>query len=164
MMNKNKGFTIVELMVSMSLFLVLISVATGTFVQTLRTQRLITDLAYANDNATQALEQIIREVRTGSGFSGSTNTLLKFVNYKNETVNYKLTGHFISRCVGNCPTDSEYQPITAPEVQVERLSFIVSGTDPSDNLASRVTIALSVKGPRDIKVNLQSTVSSRFDQ
>ncbi|OGY57121.1 MAG: hypothetical protein A3D47_00420 [Candidatus Colwellbacteria bacterium RIFCSPHIGHO2_02_FULL_43_15] len=155
------GFTIIELMVATALFLVLVAVATGTFVQTLKIQRTITELAAANDNATQAVEQMSREIRTGFNFVGSTNTILKFVNYRSEQVNYKLIGNSISRCAGSCQADTDFLPITAPEVKVEKLNFTTSGIDLTDNFPPRITITLSIPGPRGIKVNLQTTVSSR---
>lgn len=156
-MNKTKaGFSIVELLVAMSLFLTLVALATGTFIQTLKTQKIITGLSAANDNASQAIEQITREVRTGFGFSESTKSVLKFTNYKNESVSFKLMNGSITRCVGECLDDVNFRGITAPEVKVERLEFIVSGKP------TRVTIVLSIAGSKDIKVNLQTSVSSRI--
>lgn len=159
---KKSGFTIVELLVAMSLFLILVAVATGTFIQTLKTQRVITELTAANDNATQTMEQMAREIRTGLGFADSTENLLKFTNYRNESVSYKLIGNSISKCTGDCSNDADFRPITAPEVKVERLKFIISGKELTDNFPTRVTIALTVTGPKDIKVNLQTTVSARI--
>ncbi len=159
---KKSGFTIVELLVVMSLFLTLVALATGTFIQTLKTQKIITGLSAANDNASQVIEQITREVRTGFGFSESTKSVLKFTNYKNEPVSYKLIKNptskinSITRCTGECLDETNFRAITAPEVEVERLEFTVSGKP------VRVTIVLSVNGPKDIKVNLQTSVSSRI--
>lgn len=177
-MKNNKGFTIVELMVATSLFLVLLSVAILTFVQALRTQQTITELAAANDNATLSLEQMTREVRTGNTFEESTSSLLRFNNYKGEKVNYKLITNLndisnpnddtrsIGLCVGTChypnPVDTDFNAITAPEVKVDKLAFFLSGQSDTDNLATRVTIILSIAGPKGIKVNLQSTTSPRL--
>lgn len=158
---KNKGFTIVELMVAMSLFLILVAVAVGTFIQTLKTQRIIVELSAANDNATQAMEQMTREVRTGFNFVDSTDLILKFINYRSESVSYKLVGNSIARCTGECLSDTDFKPITAVEVKVEKLKFVVSGQELTDDLPTRVTITLTVAGPKDIKVNLETTISSR---
>jgi len=165
------GFTIIELLVAMSLFLILVAVATGTFIQTLKTQRTITELTAANDNATQAIEQIAREIRTGFGFTDSTENLLKFTNYHNESVSYRLEANDRILCgqkdgkvgclVRSTGDSSVWSPITAPEVKVERLKFIISGKELTDDFPVRVTIVLTVAGPKDIKVNLQTTISSR---
>ena len=155
------GFTIIELLVAMSLFLILVAVATGTFIQTLRTQRVITELTAANDNATQNIEQIAREIRTGFNFVDSTDNILKFVNYRSEQVSYKLINNSVTRCVGSCVSDNEFKPTTAPEVKVERLKFIISGKELTDEFPTRVTIILTVLGPKNIRVNLETTVTSR---
>ena len=165
------GFTIVELLVAMSLFLILVAVATGTFIQTLRTQRVITELTAANDNATQTIEQMAREVRTGFGFTDSTQDILKFTNYRNELVSYKLEASDRTLCdqidgkvgciVRSTDNGNIWRPITAPEVRVERLRFRYLGKELTDKFPTRVTIVLTVTGPKDIKVNLETTVSSR---
>ena len=169
MMNRimKKGFTVIELMVAMSMFLILIGVATGTFLETLKMQRIITQLAAANDNATQAVEQIGREIRTGYSFQQSTADTLEFVNYKDETVLYKLESSDKVKCsqdtgpVG-CLLRSNnggntWSAITAPEVRVKRFTPTVIGAD----TLPRVTLIISIAGPRNIDVNLQTTVSTR---
>jgi len=152
-----KGFTIIELMVSMSMFLVLIGVATGTFLETLRTQKIITELSAANNNATQAVEQIGREIRTGYSFEQSTTPdILKFVNYKNEIVTYKLDNNSIVKSNDG----NTWNAITAPEVKVKRFNvYVVTGA----NTMSRVTIVMSIAGPKNIDVNLQTTISTRVN-
>ncbi len=170
-----RGFTIIELMVSMSMFLILIGVATGTFLETLRTQKIITELSAANNNATQAVEQIGREIRTGYSFEQLTppdtpSDILKFVNYKNETVAYKLESSNNVACgqaIGSvgCLLRSNdggntWNAITAPEVKVKRFNvYVVTGA----NTMSRVTIVMSIEGPKNIDVNLQTTISTRVN-
>ena len=66
-MNK-KGFTMIELLVAMGLFVVVMGIASTVFVQSLRAQRSIVALMAANDNASLSLEQMMREIRTGSNF------------------------------------------------------------------------------------------------
>lgn len=162
-LNSKSGFTVVELMVSMALFVVLTALSAGIFIQTLRTQRLITALSAANDNATQTIEQIAREVRTGFIFSvPSTNDVLKFTNYKSEAVVYKLVGNSVGRCVGvaECDNDANFKLITPPEVKVKSLKFILKGAV-KDNLSPRVTILLRISTVNNIETNLQTTASAR---
>ena len=173
-MKNSAGFTVIELMVAMSMFLILIGVATGTFLETLRMQRIITELSAANNNATQAIEQIGREIRTGYSFQQSTADVLWFVNYKNEVVLYKLENSDSVACgqaVGavGClllskDGGSTWSAITAPEVKVKRFKVIVTGVDASDQFSPRVTLVISIAGPRNIDVNLQTTVSARVSE
>lgn len=169
------GFTVIELMVAMSMFLVLIGVATGTFLETLRMQKVITELTAANNNATQAIEQISREIRTGFNFQESTKDILKFVNYKSELVWYKLgtsndsdvcdqTGDAVGCLLKSNDGGSTWSAITAPEVKVKRFDVIVAGAEGTDLFPPRVTLVISIAGPKNIDVNLQTTISSRVSE
>jgi prepilin-type N-terminal cleavage/methylation domain-containing protein len=165
--NSNNGFTVVELIVSMALFVVLAALASGTFIQTLRTQRMITSLAAANDNATQTLERITREIRTGFIFSVPSEGILKFINYEGDAVTYKMISDSsgsgsVGKCVGDtgCDEDKNFKLITPPEVKIKNLKFRLKG-DVNDGFAPRVTIVLEVASVNDMKTNLQTTVSAR---
>ncbi len=170
--NKNSGFTLVELLVSSSLFVILIALATGTFIQALRAQRFVTNFSVSMDNAALSIEQMAREIRLGFSFnaSGEIDTL-NFINSTGDTVNYrrivydggKAAG--VGRCIGSaavCSQDSDYEPITSPDVNVSNLKFILMGAQSGDGLPPRITILLSVTGEKSVNINLQTTVSSRI--
>jgi len=59
------GFTLVELLVSIALFSVLVSIAAGGFVRALRSERQITAMVSTESNISIALEEMTREMRTG---------------------------------------------------------------------------------------------------
>ena len=161
---ENSGFTLVELMIASGLFIILISIATGAFINTLRTQRIITNLSESLNNTSFAIEQIAREVRVGFGFDNGGNTL-EFTNSSGNDVVYSLKnnsdgngdGQGIERCEeGVC------RMITAPEVNISNLEFILQGDLEGDREPPRVTILISVMGEKGIKVNMQTTISSRI--
>ena len=85
---KRHGFTIIELLIAMGLFAILISVVSGIFVRSLRAQRVTVALIAANNNASLAIEQMAREIRTGQSFSAVIDQL-RFINAKGETVTYR---------------------------------------------------------------------------
>lgn len=60
---KTSGFTIVELMVAITLFLVVISIASAVFLAGTRTQRAALGFLGVNQNVSQVFEQIERELR-----------------------------------------------------------------------------------------------------
>jgi len=68
-----KGTTLVELLVSLSVFSIFITVAIGGFVQALTNQRIVLKLVAATDNMSMVLEQMAREMRVGTKFYTSTN-------------------------------------------------------------------------------------------
>jgi len=63
---KTKGFTIVELVVALGIFVVIITVATSILLSSLRSLRQVAHQAGAMDNISLAMEQMAREVRMGA--------------------------------------------------------------------------------------------------
>jgi len=171
----NKGFTIIELMVAASVFLIIVALSMGVFIQTLRTQRTLTAVTAANESASQVLEQITRGARTGYNFVLSPDyknaNTLSFIsaNENNKTVTYSwgpciaaakngVTNNCIKKNDGTTTSD-----ITPPDTNIEKLKFWSSGVDPADSAPPRITILMTV-GTRDtvnIETNLETTVSAR---
>ncbi|MDE2000963.1 MAG: four helix bundle protein [Patescibacteria group bacterium] len=162
-LNARKGFTLVELLVTMTLFLVVVSIATSVFISTLRTQRETVALIAANSNASLTLEQMSREIRTGTGFvmKGSD---LAFTNAKSESVEYHLDSgtHTLQRSTDGGAT---FLPLTADNVSVQRATFRLWNGDPAVPYPPRITIALGVGAvgvPFTTSVaNLEVSVSAR---
>lgn len=60
-----KGFTLVELLVTVGLFAIIITIAAGGFANAIRTQRQVASLIASQSNVSLALEQMSRQIRTG---------------------------------------------------------------------------------------------------
>lgn len=155
---RSRGFTMVELLVAMSLFIVVISLVSGVFVRALRTQRTIVALIAANGNAALTIEQMMREIRTGKSFSVTGNEL-SFVNAKDESVSYNL-GTDATKGLGFLARNT--QRLTAENVDVKKLDFTLLNTPP---YPPRITISLqvgAVNAPASEPViSLQTTISAR---
>lgn len=160
-LKENMGFTLVELMISSSVFVILIAVVSGTFINALRTQRIITNLSESMNNASFAIEEMSREIRVGFGF-GVVGDSLSYLNSFGDEIVYRRDEHDdtgvygIERC-----ENSSCEFVTSPDVNIENLEFILQGTEEGDGLPPRVTILMTVLGEREIRVNLQTTISSR---
>jgi len=161
---KNKrGFTMVELLVAMTLFIIFIMIASGSFIRALRTQRAIVALIAANDNASLSIEQMAREVRTGASFSSTNGNDLDFINAYNIEVTYRLNNNTIERGEGG----ANFKPITAANVKINSLSFYLRGNLAGDNYPPRITISLNVSPSnilniQNISTNFETTVSARL--
>ncbi len=69
----NKGFTLVELLVSIAIFSMVFVSASGAFVSVLDAYQKITKTRVSVDNLTNALESLVREAKTGTNYHcGST--------------------------------------------------------------------------------------------
>lgn len=160
------GFTLLELVVAISLFLMVVALSTGVFVNALRTQREILKITAANGNVSQAIEQIAREIRTGHDFQNSTQSEIKFINYRGDRVGYRMIdGGLIGRCADPivlCTDSDTYTPITSEKVRVSTVNFRYMGISKTDDLPTRVTIVIGVEGIKGVENYFQTTVSSKI--
>lgn len=70
-----KGFTLIEMLVTVGLFTIIITIAVGGFTNAIRTQREVSSILSAESNVSITLEEMAREVRTGYLFcNGIGNT------------------------------------------------------------------------------------------
>lgn len=158
---RHNGFTIVELLIAMTLFIVIVGISVGSFVRALRAQQNIIGLIASNDNASLTFEQMAREMRTGKNLTRLSDSSLRFQNALGETVTYSLSNNQLVREVGGVQT-----VLTASNVHVQRLQFFLITEDGNGrSIQPRVTITMRVSSPkRDIKevyTDLQTTVSPR---
>jgi len=166
------GFTLIEALVAVGLFGIVISVAVGGFVKALRTQSQITALLSANGNASLAIEQIAREVRTGYKFTCNPDLQfglckdLSFTNSAGNQVVYLLENvngrGFITKSDSSLGAP---QNVTADNVDVKYLVFSLRGEERGDGEPPRITISIGVTpagNASDISVTrIQTTVSAR---
>lgn len=169
--NSSSGFTLIELMVAMAVFLILVSLSTSVFIQTLRTQRTIDSVTADNESASEALEQMARDIRTGYNFTapdvnsqGIAHDLVFSSAQENATVGFKLSNQSVARCIDTCQTDSDYKPVTPPGVNISDLSFIpVNLTSGVPRITILMTVSASTSGGTSSNINtyLETTVSAR---
>jgi prepilin-type N-terminal cleavage/methylation domain-containing protein len=60
-----KGFTLIEMLITVGLFTIVITIAVGAFTNAIRTERQVSSLISAESNVSLALEQMTREIRNG---------------------------------------------------------------------------------------------------
>jgi type II secretory pathway pseudopilin PulG len=148
------SFTVVELLMAMSVFAILVTMAVGVFIQGLRSQRLLIYLMAVNNNAGLVLEQMAREIRTGYKFNSSGGSL-SFTNFEGENVSYSLAA-------GRITKNSIH--LTAPDANIRYLSFFVNQQQGNICNPWRITIFMEVASRKIGVVQtapLQTTVSSR---
>lgn len=155
-LKSNKGFTLIELIVAMAIFVVVISLTMGIFVKAIEGQRKVKAIQNVQENARFVLERMAREIRM-STINTSAGNNLGITAYKvtgDESVIYSLSGDQILR---------NGEAVTSSQIQVSQLKFYVN-QDP--NIQDRVTIMIAVqniaqKPKQQVKINLQTTISLR---
>ncbi len=179
----NSGFTLIEVLVSMSIFSIVMLVATGAVFSVIEANRKSHSLKSVMTNLNFALESMMRDIRVGTRYAcdGSGDCPIspgaRFL-YKanrdvdgdsfydpldnNDQIEYALSGGRIEkRIYGTSP--STY-PITAEEITITDLKFYVIGTGNSDGKQPKVVFTISgYSGAGNSKsdFNIQTTVSQR---
>lgn len=162
----SSGFTLIEALVAVSMFLILLGAVMGIFTTFTRQQRSGIAQATLLGEAQSAVEVLEREVRTGfsNTFTGSGSTF-RMRNQNNDCATYALSSDRITR---------QDIPITSSAVEVRSLEFTVvrpsvdPGTPPQVPILTgeqgRVTVRMRVcpKGINDNRcLQLQTTLTSR---
>jgi prepilin-type N-terminal cleavage/methylation domain-containing protein len=163
---KNKGFTILELLVATTLFTVVVTSVSSSFIGIIDSYRKATAMRLVMDNLNASIESMVRGLKTGTTYHcGSTGTKtdpfdcasgLNYIAFETATglassatdqVVYCLggtagcsaTANQIFRSTDGGSTFLAVTP-TPPAVSITQLLFFVTGTTPNDNLQPRVVI------------------------
>jgi len=156
-----RGFTIVELIVTTFVFSVISIIVATNFVDILRLQRRGFGAQAIQEETLFAVDMMTREIRVSQikspNDSGCNATSLSIDHPVNGPIVYFANGGLISKTVGGTTF-----PITSSKVNFSRLNFCIRGSG-IDGEQPRVTIITSVR-PRngeDLQFDIQTSVSSR---
>jgi len=143
-----------ELTVALGIFAVVMVISAGILLNSLKTARYVANQARAVDNISLAMEQMVREIRTGSGILFSSDGFTKqieFTNYEGEGVTYSFCG--TRMCRNSLPITTENTIITG--------GFIV--TDFGDTKTPRITVAVKATDTKgNVLGSIQTAVSARL--
>lgn len=172
----SRGFTLIELMVSLSVFIIIMTVSLGSILSVLSSNEKSQTKKTSMDNLNFALESISRTIRFGTNFAcGTTASNPPAANdcvaggasfsvrdSNGALVVYSLSNGQIMKAVNNGTAN----PVTSGEVSITRLTFYVFNSSLWPEVGQpRVVISLSgtvgVKTATKSVFNLQTTVSQR---
>jgi len=169
---KNSGLTLIEVLVAMSIFAVVISVAIGIFVSGSSSQRKILGINTAQREAGYLMEIISRELRMAKAIDSTQENLeddiIEFTNYNSDPIIYCK-----ANSSGDCVSGGKYlsrdgASISSSDIRIESIMFYV--TEEFDGLPAGVkkqpivTIVMKVRSMdgSDVKFTLQNSVSLRL--
>lgn len=162
-----KGFTLVEIMVSLAIFSLVMVVALGAFLKIVDLNKRAQSVESAVNNLTFTIEALTRELRTGQSYSTATWPLSFIGKYdsSNQPIYYayRLDSNRIQRAtrVGSMPVAGDFSYTTSPNVKITTLSFnLVANTIPMVNIyaAGEVGSVEKAKATFDI----QTSISQRL--
>jgi len=160
-----KGFTLIEMMTAVSVFLVVMTISMGAILSIFDANRKSESSKTVMDNLNFAVEAMSREIRFGKNYHCGTggnitlpqnclsgDSFISFLSSDGIQIVYKLTGSSIEKSVDGGNT---YIAVTAPEININSLAFFVVGANPPpDTLQPKVLIKIS--GNAGTKINTMS--------
>src|SRR3989344_1216880 len=167
-----KGFTLIELMVAVSIFIIIMTISMGSIIGILDANRKSRSLKTVLNNLNLAVESMSKEMRFGKNYhcgSGtitepqncpSGGTLMSFLSSDDLQITYRLNGTTIEKKT----EDEIYLPVTGPEITIDDLTFFTFGAAKVDLLLSNVIIKIKSHagtGKGQSNFTLQTLVSQR---
>jgi type II secretory pathway pseudopilin PulG len=184
--NLNKGFTLIEMMVAMLVFILIIGAAISILVSAIRLQKYNLTYFKITDETSYVLEYISRQARmarrdsAGSCIAINSRFEIKqipapaplgaiglmFVDSNGACKGYFLNSSYSRIKEYNKPSggSGSVLDLTPDDTEVSLLNFGISGQSGTDSLQPRVAISMIVKGKNQgvqPVANIQTTISVR---
>jgi len=145
-----KGFTLIELMTSVTIFAIIMTISLGSILGIFDANRKTRSMKTVMNNLNLSIETMSKEMRYGKNYHcGSGNlttpqncaggdTLMSFLSSEGNQITYSFSSSAITKQVDN----NQAVPITAPEVVIDSLTFYTFGASVSDTLQPKVIIRI----------------------
>ncbi|MBU1557669.1 type II secretion system GspH family protein [Patescibacteria group bacterium] len=165
-----KGFALIEVIISVALFSVVMTVGIGSLLNMISANKKSQSLKVVVNNINLAMEGMSKEIRVGYDYNcgfltggdcsvGSDS--IYFTSKNGESIVYRLDGGVIQKSVAG----GSFNSITAQDTVIYNLTFYVLGSSSSDFIQPRVIIIVrGYKGDRvkdKLEFDLQTTVTQR---
>jgi len=168
-----KGFTLIEIMTSVSVFAIIMVISMGAILGIFEANRKSRTLKAIMNNLNLAVESMSKEMRFGTNYhcgeSGSLtvpqncpggDTLVSFLSSEGRQITYRINNQTLEKKVDS----ASYSAITAPEVVIDNLTFYTLGAGTGNTLQPKVVIKVqghSGSGKERSNFTLQTLVSQR---
>lgn len=166
----NKGFTLIEILTSLGLFMVVMTISMGAILGIFDANRKTQSLKIVMDNLNFALESMSREIRYGTNYhcgagggnltnplncpSGSTQ--ISFLSSDNIQIVYRQNGSQIEKSTNG---GASFIAVTAPEINIDNLEFYTFGAGNAAVNTLQPKVIIKLQGRAGSKENTQSVFS-----
>lgn len=173
----NKGFTLIEMMISVALFSILMVAVLGIFnysvkahEKILNSQEILNQTSYAMEYMSRSLRMAQKDIagtdclgdvaNAGKTYINPVANSIKFINYGGDCQEFYLDGNILKEKIG-----VDGVPLISSEFIVNSINFEISG-DGDDNLQPRITIFLDIETntadpDKHTQLKIQTSVSQR---
>lgn len=185
-----RGFSLVEMIVSLGIFTIVLFIATSAFLTVVNADRKSRSTRIAMDNLNLALEDMSRRIKTGSSYNcGDTpdatldcaspgEDSFKFIDQDNDPIIYKWaqgSQQIPAGCGSNyvdgqgcilrtIPHSTSFMLATSPEIDLTKLKFIVSGSTFGDVFQPVAVVMIDGSlgvDPKKTTFKIQTTITQR---
>jgi prepilin-type N-terminal cleavage/methylation domain-containing protein len=172
-MEKERGFTLVEMIVAVALFAVVMLVSVGALLALVGANRKAQALQSVMNNLNIALDGMVRSVRMGTdyrcnggGDCANGGDVLSFVPFGggDRWVYFAEDGRLYKSTTGSTVDGF---PMTAPNIEIDSLEFYVVGTTRGDDVQPKVVaVVKGTAGGSQVKTtttfSIQATAVQRI--
>ncbi len=175
-----KGFTLIEMLVAVSIFAVAAVISSGVLLSASDAQQKILSLSVVQDNLSYVFDIMGKEVRTGKSYhcgitaddfsdiprdcASPGGPSFTFRNSAGDKITYRINSGRIEKVLNGNPATSLI--LTSSDANITSLTFYVVGAPANDHLQPRLTIVLrgtsGLKEKIKSRLNIQTTISQRL--
>lgn len=165
------GFTLMEMIVSIALFSFVMLAATSVILSVVDANRKAQGLKITINNLSLAIENMARNLRTGTSYMYADNdgtcdvpgaNGVRFLDqYGNDTI-YRLSDGAID-VYGGVGGQPDYFPITSPDISVDRLCFYIGGITTDDETQPNIFLTIGGVVNAGTAIGAKEKTTSRFD-
>lgn len=145
-----KGFTLVELIVSVGLFATVMTLSAGAYLLMISLNRQSQAIASGIDNLSFALETLTRSIRTGTAYGCGTSSatpgndcatggsffvftdastgVSRTISYRKSTATSECAPGASGQCIVRSINSGSWLPVTDASVNISNLTFYLSGS------------------------------------
>lgn len=166
---RNKGFTLIEILVSLSVFVIVMTISLGAILSVTDMNEKVRTRKTAIDNLNFALDSMSRTIRFGTVYHcgggtistpadcASGDTSMSVLASDGNRVTYSFSGGSLTKSI-NSGTPVAF---TSPEINITSVKFRVFGSAPYASDASNLQpqAIITVQGTVGTKTKSQSTFS-----
>ncbi len=163
---KKSGFTLIETMISVSIFVVVITIGIGSLMTIVSANKKLQIQRQTIDSMSFALELMSRKIRTasqgvGGNFITTTGNSLSFTDQSGIPITYTLQGNELV----SIDTLGNVTPLTPSNVEIADLRFTTAGLMPIGD--GKAFIRINLTGTINYKTtstpfSLQTSISPRL--
>ena len=149
-----RGYTLLELIVSLGLFSMVMLVVMGAYITLVSLDRQARASNPLAASLSFGIESMARNLRTGTTYACNANssspncssggTSISFIDTQGQTITYRLkTDGSIGQCTGGLCTDATAVALTDRRITITSLQFYVKGVGTNDYVQPQVTFSVA---------------------